>query len=524
MRLPSLRFFVGPVVWMLVVSGVGCGDSGDGGAGGTGAAEGGQGGEGGDGGAGASPTTGGGGAGGGGGSVEPGSLEEDYCAPLAALVCADAAQCGCEAVTPSGRFDEALCVAGYTAKCLEAYAPVVAAIEAGEAYVSAEDAAACIALVGASTPSCERPRGTVALGLCPAWFASDVLIGDPCTFPICADGAGFCAEGTCVERPSEGDACQSLECAPGLLCLDGECHAPLEDGQSCAVDDQCTPPSRCIQGVCGTPGTEGASCVDATGCVQGLVCDNDVCSLPGPPPCAGHETCGSAALCANVPICLDRGGAGAPCTNDDACAESFHCDGALEECVALPVAGEPCVNGTFCAPGLACTTDNGDCVAAPGAGEPCGFGPMGPAVCADDLGCDPIAGSCGPMPGEGEPCTVDNRCDAGLGCDFTPNGSICVALKSAGETCQNDLVCTSGLHCDFGAGQCTGDFALGDPCSVGNECGPAATCMPDAGGTFVCSKIPAQGEACVLECLSSDLYCGVDPANAVCVGAICAEL
>src|SRR4051812_32308333 len=114
-------------------------------------------------GAGGAPTSTSGTGGTGGASA---SLEETYCAPLAALVCHRAFTCGCGALLPSGSLDEAACSAAYTQKCLEAYAPLASALAAGEARLLPEAAAACVSLVDASTPGCERPRGTVTQAMC----------------------------------------------------------------------------------------------------------------------------------------------------------------------------------------------------------------------------------------------------------------------------------------------------------------------------------------------------------------------
>jgi hypothetical protein len=163
----------------------------------------------------------------------------------------------------------------------------------------------------------------------------------------------------------------------------------------------------------------------------------------------------------------------------------------------------------------------GTCAPLPGDGEPCAFGPMGPFVCDAGLGC--LVDTCGALPGDGEPCTVDNRCAPPLGCDFTAEGSFCTAKRPAGGECQNDQICESGLHCDFALGTCADDYVLGAPCSMGNECGPATVCLPGAGGGFVCSPMPELGDGCQFDC-AEGLTCATDPALAICVAPICAEL
>lgn len=504
---------------LLCLATLACGDSdATGGAGGSGgnSSTGGAG-------AGGNSGTGGTGATGGGGAAPTGSVEDDYCAPLAALLCGQAAACSCEEVSPSGQFDTAACTAGYTAQCLEAYSFLVDAVASGAARVDAAKAATCIAELANATPPCEAPRGTIPLGLCPAWYASDEALGATCNFPICAGGEGFCtmAGGTCTPRPVSGEACSGLECAAGLLCLDGMCGSPGGPDDPCISDDGCVPPLRCLGGQCRALGSSGDACSDATECALGQACLNDQCTVVDPTPCTDDASCGNQATCVTLPRCSPQGAVGTTCDQDAACQAGLYCDSATSQCAALPVGGEACVNGTFCAPSLGCTTDFGNCAPLPGNGMPCAFGPMGPTLCSDGLGC--LQGTCGALPGDGEACTIDNRCAPPLGCDFTPNGSVCVTKKAAGGACQNDQVCADGLHCDFNAGACAANFAIGVGCSQGNECGPQATCMPGAGGQFVCAPIPGATEVCLFDC-TAGLYCAANPADAVCVAPICGQI
>ncbi|MFO0613505.1 MAG: hypothetical protein U0414_12990 [Polyangiaceae bacterium] len=451
-----------------------------------------------------------------------GSLELDYCAPLAALVCKRATSCGCGAVLPSGVLDEAACTASYTAKCVSAYAPISQAIDAGLARVDAARAAACVGLIEASTPGCERPRGAVPLGLCPAWFTSDVPLGGACAFPICADGAGSCdASGTCVPRPTSG-ACLGYECAPGSLCLQGQCTQPGDEGANCSEDDACAPPLRCVGGSCGPLGASGTTCVDQTNCAEGLSCPSAACVDAPPTPCSDVAACGNQDVCAHVKKCAMRGQAGAPCARDGACADGLGCDSATSTCALLPSPPAACLNGASCASGSACSLATGLCGPVPGMGEACGLDASGPFVCATGLGC--LAdNTCGPLPTAGQACAGLNRCADGLGCDFTANGSFCVDKRPVGGDCQNDLVCKAGLHCDFSAGKCATDQALGTPCKDGNECGPSAVCLPGSGGAFVCSPTPTLGQGCQFDC-APDLQCAADPADAFCAAPICLEL
>ncbi|MFO0547346.1 MAG: hypothetical protein U0271_03100 [Polyangiaceae bacterium] len=503
---------IGPIVLTLLLAA--CGDSGVGGAGGSGGAVGGGGGAG-----GSTTNTGGGGTGGAGGAPV-GDLEADYCAPLANLVCSRASACDCASILPSGTFDEAACVEHYTARCVQAYAPIADAVAQGQASLDGAAATACVERLAASTPGCERPRAAIPLGLCDPWFYSTVELGAPCSFPICASGAGYCDNGTCAARPVANESCGGYECEAGALCLENTCVVPGDADAVCTTDDACAPPLRCVAGSCVALSANGASCSDTTECALGLVCDA-TCSPAPPPPCSDDASCGNLGFCGHLSTCNAKVGASAACVSTDDCQSGLGCDDATKTCVALPQTGEPCFAGTTCAPGLACEMDFGNCGPIPGQGEPCGFGPNGPSVCDTGLGC--LEGTCGPLPLEGEACTTDYRCSGDLGCDFTPNGSFCVTRRLEGGDCQNDSVCADGLHCDFTVAKCAADYAFGVACSAGNECGPNGSCLPGDGGGFACAPMPGLDDLCLGEC-QAGLSCAPKPENAACISPICLEL
>ncbi len=449
-----------------------------------------------------------------------GPVEADYCAPLADLICQRAATCGCGALVPGGVLDVAACKARYTDKCLAAYADVVAAVHAGEARVDPAAAASCIALLDASTPGCEAPRGSVTLGLCPPWFSSDVPLGQPCAFPVCAGGEGYCANGTCAARPGPGAPCQGFECRAGLLCLEGTCRAAADVGESCTGDEACRPPLHCVDGACATLSSAGQPCTGDSACSLGLRCVGGKCTTVADSPCEDAEACGNLSLCAKPRRCQPPGASGDPCVGDEACQSGFGCDPTTSTCTEYPAQGQACQNGVMCAAGLACDMDLGHCEPLPSDGQPCALGPMGPFVCADGLGCN--AGTCGALPGEGDPCTVDARCADGLGCDFTA-GSTCIVPKDVGGDCQNDSACKPGLHCDFATGHCAADYVTGAPCKDGNECGPGATCALGPDGGFACAPLPDEGEACLFDCRAG-LTCIAVPAASKCLPQVCLTL
>jgi hypothetical protein len=466
-------------------------------------------------------TSSGGGHTGGTGGAAPGSLEGDYCRPLAELLCGRAVSCGCGVMLPGGQLDGAACTDAYTAKCVAAYAPLAAVVAAGQASISASEAHACVAMLEGTAAPCEGLRGAVAQALCPVWFSSAAALGDACDMPFCAGGAGACVSGSCVARTAEGGSCASTPCAEGLLCDSGTCRAPAPDGAACQDDAFCAPPLHCVGGSCHALAKAGEACAADAACALGLVCAGSICAARPSTPCSDQDLCGNLTTCGAPRRCVARGLAGAPCDGDDRCAEGFACDTAAGACALAPGSGEACANGSRCAAGLACDVTASTCGPIPASGQPCAIGVLGPFVCAAGLGCN--AGTCGPMPGAGEACTVDNLCAAGLGCDFTATGSICGPLKDTGGSCQTDRTCKPGLYCDLGAGSCAPVRAAGSPCKDGNECGAAGACMPDASSALRCAPMPAEGGACSFDC-AAGLVCASDLALASCLPEVCKAL
>jgi len=136
----------------------------------------------------------------------------------------------------------------------------------------------------------------------------------------------------------------------------------------------------------------------------------------------------------------------------------------------------------------------------------------GPHLCAnpDQLGC--VDGVCQPLPTKGQACTVDNRCAAGLGCDFAREGSLCRAPSTAaGQPCTNDSMCASAesLYCDFGSLTCASRKGRRGRCTDGNECAPGLTCFPPPmWGSWRCKDAPDTGDRCLLDCKDPADYCG----------------
>lgn len=110
------------------------------------------------------------------------------------------------------------------------------------------------------------------------------LSGEPCLYgSICAQGLRCDFELVrCAELPLRGEPCLQGECGVGSWCEitiddpEGTCVAPVEVGQPCSGHLQCTS-GFCPNGFCWARPTEGESCEDSQVCAPGLVCNGALC-------------------------------------------------------------------------------------------------------------------------------------------------------------------------------------------------------------------------------------------------------
>ncbi len=283
---------------------------------------------------------------------------------------------------------------------------------------------------------------------------------------------------------------------------------PPEDDLDACVDE-------CRDDIARAPDGCGEAHATFVACFTTLSCEELQATDPTDPaaPChAEFDAYIDACLEAALSTCRPLGEFGDECATSDHCAAGTWCNPEFGVCAGAPIGGEACADGVRCASGLACSLASGECGPMPAAGEPCGLGPLGPTVCGLELGCipDPAGespGICGGIPGEDEPCTLDDRCEPGLGCDFSPEGSICRPLRGAGDPCEADHICGPGLYCEFSLLVCRRHLIFGEPCEDGNECGLGGSCMPRTPTEFVCTPMPTEGEACFVECVDG-VYCG----------------
>lgn len=387
------------------------------------------------------------------------------------------AACGC-ADAPGFPED---CVAAFTGSCaaqVERFAPLV---ERGEAVFLPGGAATCLENFAPLAAACVPFPEDLFYFVCP-------IIEPPGGFP---------------PLPGLGEPCEGA-CASGLRCG--------------------------TEGKCLSPGGTGASCVSAYDCAMNLVCADGQCVAPRlgdrGKACTRQDECGGETVCLASARKVCRVPVAGPCRSDEDCPDHAWCDGLVEggECKPGGASGELCGNGIVCQEGLACSSADGRCGPFPGRGEPCAMGRFGPFLCADGLACrDDV--TCGDVPGEGQTCALGKpACADGLGCAFTPEGSVCRVKADAGATCENDDTCRDDLFCDFGSNTCTPFLAKGELCTDGNECGPVGSCLPDASFVFRCADKPGVGGECFLDDCQAGLVCRTPYEAGMCAPVLCSMM
>ena len=159
--------------------------------------------------------------------------------------------------------------------------------------------------------------------------------------------------GVCAPMPAVGDPCDALSQCPtfedeALWCMpDNTCRIPGELGQRCDDDSYCQTELTCHQGTCvESPGIGEACDVDA-----GLYCDvwieNGICDQDGV--CIERKWSGPEGACSTW-----EGDKWAVCGSNTRCVENP--DSGESYCTALSEEGDPCDSevGPGCAAGLSC--------------------------------------------------------------------------------------------------------------------------------------------------------------------------
>lgn len=370
-------------------------------------------------------------------------------------------------------------------------------------------------IVPASVVTCPAPSGTdapclmaecdPASGACSlvpdhqGWACDD---GNPCTT------SDTCNSGTCTAgnpaNCNDGNPCTDDACDPDSGCVHTANTGGCDDGDDCTINDQCTdgvclpgPAMSCDDGnlctddLCSAETgcqhtANSAACDDGNACTTGDLCSNGLCTFTGTTACNDDNPCTDDACDAATGCTFTMNQA--PCDDGDVCTTGDHCQ----------LGG--CVGGAnlTCNDANPCTTDSCD------AGVGCQFTPNDASCnlaskCTTEDYCS--GGSCHPgqpvLCDDGNPCTVD-LCDPATGC----------TSKAVGGPCEDGNLCTISDQCDNGS--CT----AGEPrnCNDGNPC-TDDSCVPDLGCVYTPNQAPCDdADPCSQTDVCADGQCvGGDP-------------
>ena len=294
--------------------------------------------------------------------------------------------------------------------------------------------------------------------LCMCPIGSREVAGECVNIEACAPDV--CGDNATCEETSDGPACVCAADRTGPRCE--MCAEGLhDDGEGGCTDDLCLPDRceetrRCVveEGI--------AACV----CPMGTHAEGDDCV---PDTVCGEDSCGRGTCSDDGPSVrcdCDEGWTGAACTECDEML-GYHDDGE-GECTTDVCRPNPCVEvgRTVCSEG----TD-------------------GLATCGCDAGLHP----------EGEACVADESCTettCGDRGSCSESGGVVSCLCDVGWTGGACTECASGYH-DDGAGECTTDVCLPDPCA--GEANTVCSVVSDAPTCVCAAGYHEDGGACVVD-------------------------
>jgi hypothetical protein len=263
----------------------------------------------------------------------------------------------------------------------------------------------------------------------------------------------------CQPFAAEGQSCDSVPCAYGLVCFEEICIVP-------STPDAGTPPCDDVSDCSVDGNDDGRQCVEGQcvwdECQLDADCGTRICDRGE---CTVRETCFDDSTCASGQVCEDEACRDA-CGSDDECGGFLAVCGSEGRCeqqcfVDLMCLGDLCVDGVCQPPD--CGSDS-DC-----------DGPGGPYFCN--------AGRCEtylPCSDDDDCFDPDFRCNGEGRCEERP-------LCARDADCGLDALCLSG-HCRPTATcDVDGDCEDGEEC-VASRCVPAPACRGngDCSGDDVC--------------------------------------
>jgi hypothetical protein len=292
-----------------------------------------------------------------------------------------ALQAVCRLLVLCGEFpDQATCMASDQEQP-HLYDTLNQDISASKVTYDGAKAQSCIDMLNA-LPSCNRSTvsGINVNQECNTIFTGTVAGGGACFFDQ------ECASATCQTTASNCDSFTQC-CAGSCLAV----SAPVAVGGDCSA--------------------AGATCVSGAVCVVG-----------------------SSATQTETLTCLNPGGAGAACTNFEACDSGLYCDSTSETCktpVATGGACNPTIGSSMCdSPKDYCDTTTMVCTPLLAVGSPCTQGT--PSPCVSYATCDATTNTCLERPAVGAACDTTGAGPSCLGgsCDATT--AICTLDPTSG--------------------------------------------------------------------------------------------
>jgi len=412
-------------------------------------------------------------------------------------------------------------------------------------YTPCRDGLYCVDMV-----ECNDQYGTSPPCCLPVGRLGEACNGRPCEGNLncldasaCSDTYGV-ASPCCLDLAKEGESCESRSCGDGLDCMDvAECESMYGITGPCCIDAAGLGES-CDGRICG----EGLYCVSAMECSEydvvgpcclppvhlGEGCEGRVCD--GETFCSNSPTCGEN-YGVDGPCCLTKPGDGeacarypkVPCQKDLACAYDLDKKGYF--CVQAGGEGQPCYQDETCDEPLGCVA--GTCVQVLGEDAACGGN--------DDPPCDPslvcFNGKCTQPTKAGEPCSESlPACEAGTACsegrcvregsacaygssdcpegfycafhvpECLEYGSVqcCLVKEGLGELCGTNYICGDDYFCSS-TQYCADHYWVKECCMArsgsGEPCDPSVPDMCEIGlvcdsGTNVCVQAGGEGQPC----------------------------
>jgi hypothetical protein len=297
-----------------------------------------------------------------------------------------------------------------------------------------------------------------------------------------------CGSGSAKPAPGMGCALNS-DCAAGLTCTFGLCHA------ACVVNGDCPTGELCVKSdaVAGDAGSVDAATVN-------------VCQLPKELKCVYNSNCMAPLICARDQECRNQCQMDVDCVSPQVCTTSKVC--ALTSQLAPGTNDVPVVTtGVGGAAGSGATGTGGTTTGTGGAsatGGTTGTGGAGGASATGGTtgtggakgtgGAGGSTGACSPACGPGYEC-VSGSCQA---CGTA--GSVCCGTAA---TCNSNLTCVSGM-CTCGSA--TEACCNGTTCTAGLAC-VAGVCTCGGAGQSCCT-----GKTCTGSFICGGLSCGCEQA------------